>query len=172
MTAIFLIGYRCTGKSTTGRILADRAGVPFVDTDRIVEQQSGMTIARMVARYGWDHFRHQETQALVNTAALSNPVVATGGGIVLAPENRTFMKTHGRCVWLFADPETLADRIASDEKSRTSRPALTWKKDLRQETCQVLEARQALYQELSQYKIDTTSNLPEAAATRIYRRFF
>lgn len=170
MKVIFLIGYRCTGKSMVGKILAGFLDRPFMDTDRMIETQFNTTINQMVGQRGWAYFRQRERQALFDTALFPNPVVATGGGIVLDPENRNFIQTHGFCVWLWADIETIVQRMLADLNTQDSRPSLT-DLSLTQETRAMLDLRNPLYKQLAQLKIDTTCHSPKQAATLIKRRF-
>jgi shikimate kinase len=76
---LFLIGFRCTGKTSVGQILARRLGWPLVDTDRIIVDMIGSDIARMVEKSGWAFFRKQERRALEAVCAADRQVVATGG---------------------------------------------------------------------------------------------
>lgn len=167
---IFLIGYRCTGKSVVGKILASLLDRPFIDTDRIIETQFNTTINQMVLERGWEDFRQRERQALFNTALVPNPVVATGGGIVLDPENCNFIQTHGFCTWLWADMDTIIQRILADNTHQGSRPMLT-ELSLARETQAMLDLRNPLYKQLAQLKINTTCHSPEQAAILIKERF-
>lgn len=166
---IFLIGYRCTGKSTTGKLLASHLDCLFFDTDRIIEEQSRITIAQMVDQKGWEYFRQQERQTLLDKGRLANCVIATGGGIVLDPENCRFIQTHGICVWLYADADTIVNRLISDDENYESRPRFS-KGSLSLETKKTLEFRSPLYQSLGQIKIDTGCHSPKEAANIIKRR--
>jgi shikimate kinase len=182
MTALYLIGYRCTGKSTIGKLVADLMDLTFIDTDRTIETKVATTIEEMVSQRGWDYFREKEKQALFNTSQISNltsnltsnqalnQVVATGGGIVMDPDNRNFMQTNGVCIWLYADHTTIVHRILSDTKNLGSRPNLT-SHSLAQETRKMLELRNPLYEKLGLIKIDTSCHSPEQAADIIKRRF-
>jgi len=170
MNAIYLIGYRCTGKSTIGKLVAGLMARDFIDTDRILEEQFQTTIEETVNRNGWDYFRQKEKQALFATTRYSNPVVATGGGIVMDPENRNFIQSNGVCVWLYADSTTIVQRILSDSKNQGSRPNLT-SHSLTQETLNMLELRNPLYEKLGLIKIDTSSHSLKQAAEIIKRRF-
>lgn len=125
MKNIFLIGYRCTGKSTIGRALAQRLDRPFVDIDDAVVDAQGDSIARMVADHGWAYFRAKEREALVRACGEQDQIVATGGGVILDPENIRDMKASGIVVWLRARPETIMQWLANDEKTADFRPALT-----------------------------------------------
>ncbi len=166
---IFLIGYRCTGKSTTGKLLAALLDSLFFDTDRIIEERSKMSIAQMVNQRGWEYFRQKERQTLLDTGSLANCVIATGGGIVLDPENCRFIQSHGICVWLYADADTIVNRLHSDHENHESRPRFS-KDSLFQETQKMLKFRSPLYQALGQIKIDTGCHSPKEAANIIKRR--
>jgi shikimate kinase len=166
---LYLIGYRCTGKSTTGKLLANLLGCPFFDTDRIIEEKFKTTIAKMVKQRGWEYFRQKERQVLLDTRQPSNTVVATGGGIVLDPENRRFIQTHGICAWLFADSATIVKRLLADIKSHESRPRFS-SDSLSLETQKILALRTPLYREIGQIQINTSCHSPKEAAAIIKRR--
>jgi|SRR6056297_391662 len=166
MGPIFLIGYRCTGKTSTGKYLADLLNKRFLDTDVVLESTYGTTIARMVARYGWSYFRAKETETLMRLELNDAPVIATGGGIILAEENRTFLKKNGVVVYLYATASVLTDRIRKDENSTEQRPDLT-RDSLALETEKMLEIRTPLYQALACISINTEEYTPKAAARQI-----
>ncbi|MCP4024618.1 MAG: shikimate kinase [Desulfobacteraceae bacterium] len=166
---IFLIGYRCTGKSTTGKILSDLLGCPFLDTDVQIETRAGQSISQIVQNHGWKTFRTQEKAVLLELKQRDNLVVATGGGIILDPESRTFLKENGYCIWLWATPDTVMQRIQMDEKLKANRPALTVQ-DLEKETRSMMDLREPYYTQLSQLKIDTGVNSPQATSKIIQRR--
>lgn len=166
---LYLIGYRCTGKSTTGQLLATLMGFDFLDTDRVIEIRFKSTIEEMIHQRGWEYFRKKEKEILMDTGHISNTIIATGGGIVLDSENRRFIQTHGVCAWLYADDETIVKRLLADEKTRESRPRFS-QDCLTLETQKTLALRTPLYRELSQIKIDTSCHSPEEAASIIKRR--
>lgn len=170
MRPVFLIGYRCTGKTITGKILADLLDCDFVDTDQLLESRFNISIAQMVKERGWDYFRERETGILTGLDLEKSPVVATGGGIVLAKENREFIRQNGTCVWLFADAKVLTQRICTDVKTDTQRPDLT-DDSLEQETIDMLKLRTPLYEELAQITINTAEHSAKEAAQLIKRRF-
>ena len=94
---IFLVGARASGKTTVGRALARRLGLPFVDTDAAVTSAAGKTVAAIVAAKGWPAFRQQESAALRATVAKypQGAVIATGGGCVTRPENYPLLHQNG-----------------------------------------------------------------------------
>ena len=114
---IFLIGYRCTGKTTIGKILADRLNFDLIDTDSMIEQKIGSTILSFVEKNGWDKFRQIEKETLLNTKENKNIVIATGGGIILNRENQKFIKDNGFAVWLDASLATILSRLKKDTKT-------------------------------------------------------
>lgn len=166
MTPVFLIGYRCTGKTTVGRRLAKILDRPFVDTDAVLESRFEVSIADMVEQNGWDYFRQKESRVLEDLDLGAAPVVATGGGIVLSEANRNFMAKSGYCVWLYADESTIVRRLVLDAGTTDHRPALT-KEGIETETRKILAARDPLYRSLARVTINTADHSPEAAALMI-----
>lgn len=122
---LYLIGYRCTGKTTVGRRLAEALGWNFTDADDALERWAGRTVSDIVRTDGWPAFREMETQTLVQLADYVYMVVATGGGAVLRPENVTLMQQTGRLIWLTASAETILSRMGGDPKTERLRPSLT-----------------------------------------------
>lgn len=166
MGPIFLIGYRCTGKTSTGKHLAELLNKTFLDTDLVLESTYGTTIAQMVDRHGWSYFRAKETETLTNLNLESAPVIATGGGIILAKENRQFLEQNGVVVYLYATASVLTERIRKDENNIERRPDLT-RDNLALETKKMLEIRTPLYQALAAISINTEKYSAKAAAHRI-----
>jgi len=165
---IFLIGYRCTGKSGTGRALARLLACPFVDTDEEIMAMEGMTIAEMVERRGWAHFRKMERGVLSALMEKAGPfVVACGGGAVLHGDLFSGISKAGRVVWLKAAPETILARILSDAKTLGQRPALTEEASLADEVVKTLAERTPLYERYAHLAIDTDGLSPEVVAARI-----
>src|SRR5262249_8991444 len=122
---IFLIGSRGSGKTTTARLLADRLGWMWVDADDVVEQRFGRPIRDLFAEDGATGFRDKESAGLADLCRIRRHVIATGGGVVLSPENRQLLRRSGWCVWLTADVETLWQRLQDDPTSPERRPQLT-----------------------------------------------
>ncbi|MDI9585756.1 MAG: 3-dehydroquinate synthase [Acidobacteriota bacterium] len=138
--AIFLTGFMGTGKTTTGRRLASRLALAFVDTDEIVETLSGRSIPDIFARDGEDAFRAMETQALRKAIERGPAVVSTGGGIMLRDENVRAMREAGPIICLQASPETIIRRTGR----RGDRPLLECDDPL-QRVRQLLAARAEAY---------------------------
>ncbi len=123
MRHIFLIGLSGSGKSTAGRLLAQQLHLPFLDTDALVEAESGERIPALFAQHGEAYFRACESRALA-TAIDTTPdgaVVATGGGIVLQQENRMLMLQRGVRVWLQVDPTLALERLQAQHSVELAR---------------------------------------------------
>ncbi len=166
---IFLIGYRCTGKTTLGKILAHHLNFAFIDTDRLIEQHLGSTILEIIEKQGWEKFRQIEKQTLFNIKNIEDTVIATGGGIIIDPDNQQFIKKNGFCIWLDADIKTIMVRLNTDNKNRALRPALT-NKDLFSETNEMVKKRDPLYKNTAHIRIDTSFHTPEEIVNIIDRR--
>jgi len=121
---LVLIGLRGSGKSTVGRILAERLGWTFFDTDGIVQERAGLTIRELFEKHGEPEFRKMESAVVLECVAEKNAVIATGGGAILNPINTTAMKGNGFVVHLSAEPHVLWHRISHDASTFSSRPKL------------------------------------------------
>jgi shikimate kinase len=167
---IFLIGFRGSGKSTVGRLLADRLGWTFLDADVELERRAGRTIAELFAAEGEAGFRDRESALLGELAGLREHVIATGGGVVLSPANRQRLRDSGHCIWLTGDPTTLFQRLQGDASTRDRRPALTALPGP-DEVEQLLQAREPLYREVAHLIASTEEQSPEAIVSTILTRW-
>ncbi len=165
---IFLIGYRCTGKTTVGRILARLLSLRFVDTDDGIVRAIGQSICTVVAEKGWDHFRRWERKIMVRVCADDGQVVGTGGGVILNPENTVIMKRSGTVIWLKASPETIVRRIKTDDDTPGFRPSLTGKA-ASAEAVEILSQRAPLYRQASDFEVMTDDRSTEMVACEIIR---
>src|SRR3989338_6623192 len=111
---IILIGFRGTGKTTIGKMLAQRLGKEFVDADAYLEQREGNTIKDIFAEGGENLFREIETHVIAELCQLNNRVIATGGGAILREENLKALKKSGIIVLLDADVDPIYKRIHHD----------------------------------------------------------
>ena len=117
---VYLIGMMGSGKSTIGAILADRLSHQFFDTDMLIEQISGQTVTELFKESGESTFRQLETQVLSELSSYLRKLIATGGGIVVTPENWGHLRS-GIIVWLDVPVAVLCARLKND----TTRPLLT-----------------------------------------------
>jgi len=115
---VYLVGFMGSGKTTSGRILADRWEVPLVDLDLAFESMSGRTIRETFETHGEAFFRERESELLRGTATLARAVVALGGGTFTFPENVRFVKEHGVSVFLDPPFEVLAARLSEKAADR------------------------------------------------------
>ncbi len=120
MKNIYLIGFMGAGKSTVGRILAERLRMSFVDTDELVAVRAGHSIPEIFSRFGEERFRNLERKAVAKVSREGGHVVALGGGVPLDDRNWRLLKRTGITVYLRESPEVLARRLADD----TTRPLL------------------------------------------------
>ena len=151
---IYLIGYRCTGKSSVGKSLAKKFGWQFLDADIELVKEHGMTISEIVATQGWESFRKKEKNVIKRLSSLDEHVIATGGGAILDEENVRNMKKSGVSIWLRATPETVKNRILKDEITEDSRPSLT-SKGLIEEIEETLIYRNPFYEKAMDFYVDT-----------------
>ena len=154
MMNIYLIGYRCTGKTSVGKSLAKKIGWVFLDADIELVNEHGITISEIVATEGWESFRKKEKDVLKRLSSLDKHVIATGGGAILDEENVINMKKSGISIWLRATPETVKDRILKDETTEDSRPSLT-SKGLMEEIEETLIYRKPFYEKAMDFFVDT-----------------
>ncbi len=152
---IILTGYRATGKSTVGMLLADKLGWEFIDTDQEIEKREGCSIARMVTGRGWDFFRDLEKELLLELVPAKNIVIAAGGGAILHQDAWARLMATGLVVRLTADPETICQRLADDSRTEGQRPSLTGS-DIFNEVKSVLTEREPLYRQGSNIEISST----------------
>jgi shikimate kinase len=165
---IVLIGYRCTGKTAVGKILARELGRDFLDTDRLLEEETGSSIPGLVFTKGWDHFRKMEKLAIEKLTAKDNLVIATGGGVVMGKENIDNLKGNGWIVWLKANPGVIKDRMKKEQRSGKIWPSLTGS-DPVDEINHVLNVRTSLYQEAADLMVDTSTHSPLEVADLIIK---
>jgi shikimate kinase len=150
---IVLIGYRGTGKSTVGKVLAARLGRELVSTDNEIVKRAGRSIPEIVAEHGWEHFRDLESAVCRDLAGRDNLVIDTGGGAILRPQNVDLFKQNGKLFWLTASVETITRRIGGD----TQRPSLTGTKSFVEEIQDVLRERTPKYQAAADHILSTDS---------------
>ena len=119
--SIVLIGMMGVGKSSIGRRLGARLGIPFIDADAEIEKAAGMSIADIFARHGEAAFRSGEARVIARLLNGGPQVLATGGGAVMNPETRALIQKKGVSIWLSAEFELLLRRIS---KRKAERPML------------------------------------------------
>ena len=146
---IALVGLMGVGKSTVGRRLAQRLGLPFVDGDDAIEAAARMTVSDIFAQLGEAEFRAGEARVMRRLLEGPPIVLATGGGAVLNPETRHLMKAHATSVWLRADLKVVAQRV----QRRDTQPLLRGKDPL-QALSAMAEVRYPVYAETADVTVD------------------
>lgn len=156
---IVLIGYRGTGKTVVGRILAERKKLRFLDTDLLIETREGETINEIFRTKGELYFRKVEKEIIADLP--KEGIISTGGGAVLNPENVARLRAASTVILLSAKPETLIERIA-----RSRRPRLT-ELSLEEEVQYHLENRRPAYLKAADFCLDTTGMQVSTVVTGI-----
>ncbi|HBA83344.1 MAG TPA: shikimate kinase [Verrucomicrobia bacterium] len=162
---IVLTGFMGTGKSTVGRCLAAKLQRDFLDMDALIEQRAGRKISDIFAQDGEPVFRRLERALVQELSAQTNRVIATGGGVVLNPENIADFSRNGLIVCLTAPPDVILRRVAQE----THRPLLE-QGEKNERIVRLLESRRALYEAIP-HRVDTSTLSPEEVAERILELF-
>lgn len=162
---LYLIGYRGTGKTTIGLIVADILQKEFVDTDELIVQIAKKTIPEIFSEYGEEKFREYETNALKIASEKENAIISCGGGIIVKERNFEYLKKGIVCL-LNSSEDIIYKRIYKDK----NRPALT-DKDPRQEIHDVLEFRMPLYKKAADFEINTDETGKEKHAKKIIKKY-
>ena len=162
---LVLIGYRGTGKSTVGKVLARRLGRTVVSTDAEIVKRANLSVPEIVKQFGWDHFRDLESAVVRDCAAQDRLIVDTGGGAILRPENVEALRRTGTLVWLTATVETITRRIGGDNQ----RPSLTGTKSFTEEIRDVLTERTPKYQAAADHVVPTDGASTVLVAERILK---
>jgi shikimate kinase len=145
MTRIFLIGYMGSGKTTIGKLVADKLGYSFIDMDARIEERQFKTVSQIFAEIGEDEFRILEKQCLHEVAQFDHAVISTGGGAPCFFDNIDYMNAHGLTIYLKLTPAELAERLEAAHANK--RPLLANRKgeELRQFIADGLAKREPFY---------------------------
>ena len=163
---IYLIGLMGAGKTTIGRQLAKALAVPFYDSDKAIEESTGVDIPTIFEFEGEEGFRERERKMIQKLTQIQGIVLATGGGVILRDENRKLLKENGFIVYLQCSVERILERTRRD----TQRPLL--QTDNPKERLQNLfEQRQSLYLSCADFKIDTGVLKSKTVVNRILEEY-
>ena len=165
---LFLIGYRGSGKSTVAELLAKRLDWDWVDADAVLEQRAGQSIRQIFEVEGEVAFRELEAALLHELCRRQQVVIATGGGVVVRPENRRRLKEAGIVVWLTGNAATLWQRLQACHTTAERRPDLTVGGLAEIEG--LLATREPWYAECAHFGVDTVGRSPQQVAEAILSR--
>lgn len=163
---IVLTGFRATGKSLIGQLLAQKLRYTFIDADLLLCERLGAPIANIVARHGWAFFRQAERQLLLEVPEMEQTVLATGGGAIEHQEEWQRIRNCCYVVWLDADAATVRQRMRNDPNSAVQRPSLTGS-SAHAEIEELLLKRAPLYSAGSDLRLDTVGKEPPALVASI-----
>jgi shikimate kinase len=165
-----LIGYRCSGKTSIGRKLADHLWQKFVDTDEMIVQRAGKTISDVFQQHGETYFRDLETEVVKEAAQLQEHVIALGGGAPIRQVNRETIKSAGhRVVYLKCEPAVLLERIKNDPDTASTRPDLTKLGGGIDEITKLMTEREPIYRQMMDAELEVTYLTPDEAIVYIVR---
>jgi len=150
MANIYLIGMRGVGKTSIGKVLAQRLGRDFIDIDEQIALKEGKTIMEIVADQGWEEFRKRENAMVQEISKKENSVVSTGGGALMHFDNAQILKSSGKLFLLVATPAVLVERL----KASHQRPSLNGKDPL-EEIDEIWEQRKEIYYKYADEVVDT-----------------
>ena len=165
---VILTGFRATGKTTVGKLLASRLHWTFIDMDELLVKRLGASIAEVVARHGWAFFRQAEAKLLQEMQTMRCTVLATGGGAIEHQREWQQLRNCGYVVWLDAGIATIRRRLMTDAVSAQQRPSLTGQA-VQDEVGMLLERRMPLYRAGADFRLATDGEDPEALVNQILR---
>jgi len=165
---VVLIGYRCAGKTSVGREISKRLGIPFLDTDQLVEQRCGKSVREIVSEGGWGWFRRMEKEVIKGLVSRDGTVISVGGGAVEEQENRDMIRRLGVVIWLSVHASAVLQRMKEDQITFRNRPPLS-DRGTEEEIMEKLRERIPLYRGLAQLTVDTTAKGIQAVAGEICR---
>ena len=163
---LILIGFMGTGKTSLGKLLAEKLGRGFIDIDQKIEQDAGLSIPQIFEKYGEKYFRELEKNAVKEITQRRGLVIATGGGTIKDEENLRLLKNSGVIVCLTTEPEEILRRT----ERRGERPMLDAEEDRLTTIKKLLAERQQFYSQ-ADYTIDTTDWSPLQIMNDICKRF-
>lgn len=151
------------GKTTIGRLLAEELNKEFFDSDQMIEERAGADVSWIFDVEGEEGFRDRERKVISELTALDNIVLATGGGAILAEQNRKHLRKGGTVVYLMATISQQVERTRRDQK----RPLLRNIPDPRAKLTELMEKRDPLYREVADVVVMTSRRSPRAVCNEI-----
>lgn len=170
-TNIFLAGFMGTGKSSVGRCLAKSIGFAFVDTDALIQSETGATISDIFRTHGEAWFRRMEARAIRRAAKLSNTVISLGGGALMDQRNVEVVMRAGVVVWLRASPEDVLARLRAEGTDGIgARPILRGRTDV-ESVLSLMDGREPGYRQ-AHVALDTDGKIPGEVACEVAQAVF
>ncbi len=166
MHNLFLIGPMGAGKTTLGRIIAQELGYPFFDSDRVIEERTGVDIPTIFDYEGEQGFRDRESKVIDELTQLKKIVLATGGGAVLHKENRDRLAQRGFVIYLKVSVKSQLERTSKD----TSRPLLQIE-DPEAKLRELADARRPLYEATCDFSVSTDEQRTRALKNSIIKAY-
>ena len=164
---IVFIGYRGTGKSTIARIVSQKLNKKLYVIDALISYSAGMSIQKIVKKWGWERFRKMETFQIKHVSnKAENSIIDCGGGAILNPDNIDYLKQTSKIILLTAPLEIILKRIHLD----SNRPPLKNGVSFEEEQKLVLEEREPLYQKAADIVFENNSGSPEEKANQIIHK--
>jgi shikimate kinase len=160
---IFLVGPMGSGKTAVGKQVARLTGLPFIDSDHEIEQQTGVDIPLIFEREGEAGFRRREREAIARLSGRNGVVLATGGGAVLDADNRRHLRERGWVAYL----ETSIAQQAERAGRTRNRPMLATGGDPQQRLAELMRQREPLYLEVADFTVTTTRKRVQAVAEQV-----
>jgi len=164
-TNISLIGFMGSGKTSTGKILADRLNFLFIDLDNVIELSLNMPISEIFEKLGEEYFRNTETNSIKKVYVNKNCVFACGGGAVIRHENIEIIKKNSTVIFLYVSPGIAFERL----KNSDNRPLLKAPNRFEVIT-ELIKKRDFLYRSTADFTVDTDFKNPKEAADEILQR--
>ncbi|MFV0471051.1 MAG: shikimate kinase [Paludibacteraceae bacterium] len=166
---VYLIGYMGSGKTTIGKIIAEKMQWKFVDMDSVIETKYGMEVAEIFRTYGEQEFRGAEQDLLKELAEEENAVISTGGGVPCFFDNMAQMNRNGKTFYIKFSPEKLAQRLL--ETNISKRPVLQAAGDnLEKFIAETLSEREVFYEQASDKVTGTDENIVESILYKLKHR--
>lgn len=163
INSFFLIGPMGVGKTTVGRLLAQKLGYHFIDSDQWIVATQNQSIPEIFSSQGEDAFRDIESDAIYTLTEDANRVLSTGGGAILKEKNRQRLKQQGTVIFLDLSPENIFERIRHDKNRpllQTENPLVTMQA--------IYNARKELYLDAAHYHVSTESHTPEEISDLLF----
>lgn len=165
MSNIYLVGMMGSGKTVTGKKLAELLSYSFLDLDERIQQKSGRTVSEIFEKDGESSFRDQERKVLEETISTDKQVVATGGGAVLRSENISLMRRAGKVVFLDTSLNVIWDRV----KNKKDRPLLKGDNPF-EKLKKIFYDRESIYQDAADFIVNTDGLSADTAAKKVFER--